>query len=139
MPSDETTRLLTVDGKDESGDLGGNKFQDGCYSDEDSIASEDLLRLSSTDESEDDEEKLLSVFEISCILSSAFAYGCVMTTLFLITLPVECERIERQFPGIPKSVSWAHESSSAKYYLPLSSEIPTFRSCLYPLFNSNII
>ncbi len=110
MLSHETTRLLTVDGKDENQNLGGDKFQDGCYSDEDSIASEDILRLSSSEDNEADEEKLLSVFEISCILSSAFAYGCVMTTLFLITLPVECERIERQFPGIPKSVSWANES-----------------------------
>lgn len=105
MLSHETTRLLTVDGKDENQNLGGDKFQDGCYSDEDSIASEDILRLSSSEDNEVDEEKLLSVFEISCILSSAFAYGCVMTTLFLITLPVECERIERQFPSIPKSVS----------------------------------
>ena len=28
-----------------------------------------------------------------------------MTTLFLITLPVECERVNRQHPDIPKSVA----------------------------------
>ncbi len=107
MPTSETTRLLTVDGNEENENLGGDKFQDGRYGDDGSIASEDMLRLASGEESGGDEEKLLSVLEISCILSSAFAYGCVMTTLFLITLPVECERIEREFPGIPKSVSWS--------------------------------
>lgn len=30
---------------------------------------------------------------MAAILSTAFAYGCIMTTLFLITLPIECERI----------------------------------------------
>lgn len=111
MPTNETSRLLTVDGKEEKENLGGNKFQDDRYGDEDSITSEDLLRLSSREESGGDEEKLLSVLEISCILSSAFAYGCVMTTLFLITLPVECERIEREFPSIPKSVSGFNSTS----------------------------
>jgi MFS family permease len=49
-------------------------------------------------------EECLSVWEISAILSTAFSYGCVNSTLFLITLPVECERIEKQ-TSIPKSVS----------------------------------
>ena len=31
--------------------------------------------------------------------------GCIMTTLFLITLPVECERVNLQHPNIPKSVA----------------------------------
>lgn len=48
--------------------------------------------------------ELLPIWTITCILSTAFAYGCVMTTLFLITLPVECDRIEQQHPTIPKSV-----------------------------------
>ena len=47
----------------------------------------------------------LSLWVITCILSTAFSYGCIMTTLFLITLPVECERIEKQHPDIPKSVA----------------------------------
>jgi MFS family permease len=47
----------------------------------------------------------LTLFNIACILSTAFSYGCIMTTLFLITLPVECERIEKQHPDIPKSVA----------------------------------
>ncbi len=38
----------------------------------------------------DSEMPLLSV---SCILSTAFAYGCILTTLFLITLPLECQRM----------------------------------------------
>jgi MFS family permease len=47
----------------------------------------------------------LSLVHIACILSTAFSYGCIMTTLFLITLPVECERIEKQHPNTPKSVA----------------------------------
>jgi MFS family permease len=47
----------------------------------------------------------LPLSHIACILSTAFSYGCIMTTLFLITLPVECERIEKQHPNIPKSVA----------------------------------
>lgn len=93
--TNETSRLLAGDGNGE----------DEEYSDEDSIFSQDILRMSSRDEGESEETKLLSVFTITCILSSAFAYGCIMTTLFLITLPIECERIEKQFPDIPKSVS----------------------------------
>ena len=49
-------------------------------------------------------EKILPIWNIICILSSSFAYGCIMTTLFVITLPIECERIERENLGIPKSV-----------------------------------
>lgn len=49
--------------------------------------------------------KLLSYWEITCILSTAFSYGCILTTLFLITLPVECERIESGHPHIVKSVA----------------------------------
>ena len=40
-----------------------------------------------------------------CILSTAFSYGCVLTTLFLITLPMECERIHQSHPNTPKSVA----------------------------------
>ena len=54
---------------------------------------------------EAEEEKQLSIWVITSILSTAFSYGCIMTTLFLITLPVECERIEKQHKNIPKSVA----------------------------------
>lgn len=50
------------------------------------------------------EPKILPIWTITCILSTAFAYGCIMTTLFLITLPIECDRIEQQHPSVPKSV-----------------------------------
>jgi hypothetical protein len=50
-------------------------------------------------------ERVLSLFAIACILSTSFAYGCIMTTLFLITLPVECERIQSQHPNMPKSIA----------------------------------
>jgi MFS family permease len=53
----------------------------------------------------EDVEMNLPLWEIACILSTAFAYGCISTTLFLITLPVECERIESQHPKMPKSVA----------------------------------
>jgi MFS family permease len=68
----------------------------------------------SQDSSHDDEEayiennihlKPLHSWDIICILSNAFAYGCILTTLFLITLPLECERIQREHPTVPKSVS----------------------------------
>ena len=55
---------------------------------------------------EGEETTLLPLWNIACILSTAFSYGCVMTTLFLITLPVECERIEKSsHHRIPKSVA----------------------------------
>lgn len=94
--TNETTFLLT-----------DNDEKDGEGNDDESTYSDDnIFKISSRDGSEPGEKKLLSVFEISCILSSAFAYGCIMTTLFLITLPVECARIENQFPNVPKSVSF---------------------------------
>lgn len=49
--------------------------------------------------------KLLTTWEMICILSSAFSYGCIMTTYFIATLPVECERIQKGNPNIPKSVA----------------------------------
>jgi hypothetical protein len=52
-----------------------------------------------------DGERQLPLWHITCILSTSFSYGCIMTTLFIITLPVECERIEKQHPNIPKSVA----------------------------------
>lgn len=51
------------------------------------------------------EDNSLSTWDIIAILSMAFSYGCIMTTLFLITLPLECDRIEQQHPGIPKSIA----------------------------------
>lgn len=50
-------------------------------------------------------KRVLSLWSIACILSTAFSYGCILTTLFLITLPVECERIHMSNPKIPKSVA----------------------------------
>ena len=47
----------------------------------------------------------LSTFTIVSILSTAFSYGCIFSTLFLITLPVECERIHQEHETVPKSVS----------------------------------
>ena len=47
----------------------------------------------------------LPTWTIVCILSTAFSYGCIFSTLFLITLPVECERISQEHPTVPKSVS----------------------------------
>lgn len=53
------------------------------------------------------EQKPLHVWTMICILSTAFAYGCVFTTLFMITLPVECQRIqdENDDQSMPKSVA----------------------------------
>ena len=56
------------------------------------------------DEPDSDEEKL-SVLTISCILSTAFCYGCIFTTLFLITLPIECRRIHHSHPEIQSSIA----------------------------------
>ena len=50
---------------------------------------------------QDRERAPMSNTLISAILSIAFSYGCIMTTLFILTLPVECGRIE---------------SESSKYY-----------------------
>ena len=49
----------------------------------------------------------LPLFEIAALLSTAFSYGCVMTTLFLITLPVECKRIQHEHPTVQKSITLA--------------------------------
>jgi len=38
----------------------------------------------------------LSSIAMSAILSSSFSYGCIMTTLFILTLPIECQRIEQE-------------------------------------------
>jgi Major Facilitator Superfamily len=48
---------------------------------------------------------VMSPLHIVCILSTAFAYGCILTTLFMITLPLECERIHLAHPNIPTSVA----------------------------------
>jgi hypothetical protein len=54
---------------------------------------------------ESDDRSPLHSWEIAAKLSTAFAYGCILTTLFLITLPLECTRIQQQHPSVPKSVS----------------------------------
>ena len=42
------------------------------------------------------EMPLMSHISISAMLSTAFSYGCIMTTLFLLILPIECQRIEQE-------------------------------------------
>jgi hypothetical protein len=109
--TDERTFLLTMDDDEENSNSSNGIFRYGEDSDSDlersdeSEKSRDILGISSKGENGGEEKELLSVWTIACILSSSFAYGCIMTTLFLITLPIECERIEKQFPSIPKSVS----------------------------------
>ena len=39
---------------------------------------------------------LMTSFSLVALLSTAFSYGCIMTTLFLLTLPIECQRIEQE-------------------------------------------
>lgn len=62
-------------------------------------------------ESDSDEDFLSASMEnisfqtIICILSTAFSYGCIFSTLFLITLPIECERIHNEHADVPKSVA----------------------------------
>jgi MFS family permease len=48
---------------------------------------------------------IMPFWNIVCILSTAFSYGCILTTLFLITLPMECQRIHIQHSTVPKSVA----------------------------------
>lgn len=52
-----------------------------------------------------DTDTQMNPWEIVFILSTAFAYGCILTTLFVITLPVECARIQKEHPSIPKAVA----------------------------------
>lgn len=48
----------------------------------------------------------LHPLRICGILSTAFCYGCVVTTLFLLVLPIECRRIELLTRGkLSKSIS----------------------------------
>ena len=72
---------------------------------ENGIGDTDDEALDDTNENNTSITRNLPLWDITCILSLAFSYGCIMTTLFLITLPVECQRIENQHPSIPKSVA----------------------------------
>ena len=109
--TNETTSLLAFDNNEDNEACTKNSLRYGEYSNDDlegsdeSETSEYMLQISLGEKIGTDEIELLSVWTIGCILSSSFAYGCIMTTLFLITLPIECERIEKQNPSIPKSVS----------------------------------
>mmetsp|Transcript_12201 Transcript_12201/g.28963 ORF Transcript_12201/g.28963 Transcript_12201/m.28963 type:complete len:456 (+) Transcript_12201:404-1771(+) len=96
--TNETTPLIAVDNDEDESD-------DDLERSDESERNQDILRVSLSEKNETKEKELLSVWTIGCILSSSFAYGCIMTTLFLITLPIECERIEKQNPNIPKSVA----------------------------------
>jgi len=119
--SNETTSLMV-------GDVNGEEIDDVEHnnrntntirrylerSDHDEVESDDdtdgtnlnLLResLNKMKDSDTEDDGLLSTWTITCILSTSFAYGCITTTLFLITLPIECERIEKN-TNIPKSVA----------------------------------
>lgn len=120
--NNETTSLLMPDDDEEGETSGDDIIRYGEYSDDELERSDeferrgDILRTSSRDEDGGEEDELLPIFTIISILSSSFAYGCIMTTLFLITLPIECERIEKQNPDIPKSVSlvWICEPSKSR-------------------------
>mmetsp|Transcript_52189 Transcript_52189/g.53166 ORF Transcript_52189/g.53166 Transcript_52189/m.53166 type:complete len:553 (-) Transcript_52189:120-1778(-) len=95
--SDETTSLM----------VGDVNHIDTVESDDDTdVTNLNLLResLNKIKDSDIDDEGFLSIWTIICILSTSFAYGCITTTLFLITLPIECERIEKN-TKIPKSVA----------------------------------
>lgn len=48
--------------------------------------------------------RVMTTFTIVAILSTSFSYGCILTTLFIIILPIECERIELSHVA-PKSVA----------------------------------
>jgi hypothetical protein len=98
---DEYTSLISVDDSNPAGAIDG----DSNIKDE-----------SSVNNKEDD----LSLWTIACILSTSFAYGCIMTTLFLITLPMECERIEKQHPTIPKSVRFGRNDDMPCSYTHLT-------------------
>jgi MFS family permease len=61
----------------------------------------------SGDDSDGDQQMKTPELPLICIVaivSTAFSYGCILTTLFLITLPIECERIHASVDTIPKSV-----------------------------------
>ena len=90
------------DNDDDDGD-GNNDDDDDDDNTNLNLLRESLKKLKDTDTYTTGEEGLLSIWTITCILSTAFAYGCIMTTLFLITLPIECDRIEKN-TDIPKSV-----------------------------------
>jgi hypothetical protein len=57
---------------------------------------ESMRVLTSKHPSKPRERPLMSPMSISAILSTAFTYGCIMTTLFLLVLPIECQRIESE-------------------------------------------
>ena len=88
---------------DDDDDDGNNEHDDDDDNTNLNLLRESLKKLKDTDTYTTGEEGLLSIWTITCILSTAFAYGCIMTTLFLITLPIECDRIEKN-TDIPKSV-----------------------------------
>lgn len=91
---DETNQALIAESREEYGAVSGGD----SASDDDSLDEESPLLDSK-------ETAILSYWEIIAKLSTAFAYGCILTTLFLITLPLECARIQHKHPSIPKSVS----------------------------------
>jgi MFS family permease len=78
--------------------------QDGVTVDDDIIPLILWSEDDSSDATSDEADRLMPLWSIVAILSTAFSYGCILTTLFLITLPIECERIQ-DARGSPKSVT----------------------------------
>lgn len=98
MPGEDTDLLLANDETAQRQSSYG-----ASVSDENSNNEADEQRSSAAGQRDgrgSDEE--MTFFTMTAILSTAFSYGCIMTTLFLITLPVECERVNLQHKNIPK-------------------------------------
>ena len=118
MEQEERQTLLPPDQTSSSRRYSGSHNDDGYSSvlpithDNNDIAATTttLLRATNSNSSsyntDDDNNSELPLWTIVCLLSTAFSYGCILTTLFLITLPVECQRIHAAHPDrIHKSVA----------------------------------
>ena len=92
---DEGSSPLLVDGKHNDGKGASNDDNKNEYG---------AIQISDPNENQDSNmvqntsssilPPLMTHMEIAAILSTAFAYACIMTTFFLLVGPVECQRIE---------------------------------------------
>lgn len=98
---DEETSLLLADNGNGGDTSASSPLQPETY---ESLGPKEVEDLEDEEEEEGEDEDM-PFLTITCILSSAFSYGCILTTLFMITLPIECERIQKDHPTIPKSVA----------------------------------
>jgi len=73
------------------------------------------------------DEIFMSKLAICSILSTSFMYGCIMSTLFLLTLPIECQRIEDE------SKSFYHHSMSKNVCLGGYAAIAGLAQLITPL------